>query len=158
MNRRASLLATLGWLALAAASLFMLARLSDDYLTSIRSLQDLRWRIVRFVPPADDGDGQAELEIQNRSRLDLTVSQLELFLWNGNVSVGKTYDAGGGRLIRGGESLGLPLALVVNAGAMADARARAAGQAPRWALTGNYKVSTPLSDFNLLYRLQLDLP
>ncbi len=158
MIKRTALLAALCWLALGVASLLVLTRLTDDYVTSIRSLQDLRWRVVRFVAPLGNADGVAEIEIQNRSRLDLKISQLELFLWSGNATVGKTYDAGGERLIRGGATLNLPLAFVINPGAMTDARARAGGQPQPWSLTGTYKVATPLSDFNLLYRLQLNLP
>ncbi|MBI5876188.1 MAG: hypothetical protein HZB53_00940 [Chloroflexi bacterium] len=158
MSTRSDWLAFGFWLLLGAGSLFALTQVGGDYVASIRSLRDLRWRVVRFVPPTERADGAAVIEIQNRSPLDLKISQLELFVWSGNVTVGKTYHALGERTVGAGATVELPLDLVVIPAALADARARADGKPQPWALTGSYKVTTPLSDFNLLYRLNLEMP
>jgi hypothetical protein len=155
---RTTWLAAFFWIVLGAAGLYVLSRSATDYVASIASLQDLRWRVAQFVPPTDAGDGNAVIEIQNRSNLDLTISELELFLWSGNVTVAKTYGTGGLHTVRGSGRLDLPLTLVLIPAAMADARARASGQPQPWGLTGSYKVSTPLSDFNLRYQLRLETP
>lgn len=158
MNARLDWRALALWLIVGAAGLYALSQTATDYVTSIRSLRDLRWRVVSFAPPGDKADGKAQIEIQNRSALDLTVSQLELYVWYGNVTVGRTYGVAGERRIAANSNLALPLDLVLNPGAMTDALSRAGGVPQAWALTGSYKVGTPLSDFNLLYRLNLEMP
>jgi len=158
VNARSDWRSALLWLIVGAAALLLLSQVADDYVTSIRSLRDLRWRVAGFAPPGDTADGKAQIEIQNRSTLDLTISQLELYVWYGNVTVGRTYGEAGQRRVAANSSLTLPLDLVLNAGAMTDARARAGGNPQPWALTGSYKVGTPRSDFALLYRLNLEMP
>ena len=152
-----SLPSTLFWTAVAAASLFVIARVGDDYLTSIRSLQELRWRVARFEPPAPDAaETVLLLEVQNRSRLDLTLINPEIYLWYGIDTVGKTYGYNQTRTIASGTNAQIPFTLIVNSTEYAKARARTAPTANVWRLTGSYKVTTPLTDFDLLYRLQLD--
>lgn len=158
-SRAVALFILLGWLALGALGAFAIARVAGDYVTSVRSLQDFRWRILRFAPPAPDAaETVVVLEIQNGSQLDLTLINPELFLWYGIDSIGKTYGYNERHTIVSGSQAEIPFKLVINSAVYEKARARTSPPEGAWRLTGTYKITTPLTDFDLLYRLALDLP
>ncbi|MBI1801470.1 MAG: hypothetical protein HYR71_07570 [Chloroflexi bacterium] len=148
---------TLCWLLIAAVGLFTLVRIGSDYLSTIDSLQRFRWRTVQFTLPASD-TSQTELilEAQNRSSLDLTMKDLEVYLWANDLTVGKTYGRFEPRPILSGQAESLRLLIQLDAGQLRDALAKAYPLG-RWRVTGSYKVTAPLAGVDFVYRLSLDV-
>lgn len=143
------------WLFVAAASVLVIVRIADDYLTNIGSLQNFRWRIAQFDRPSDNAaQTNIVLEAQNRSNLDLTVKELEIYLWGNDITIGKTYDRFEPRFIKAGEVARVPLVIEVTASFLRDAKANAHG-ADQWRVTGSYKISTSRVENDFVYRLNI---
>jgi len=148
-------LTNLFWLSLAAASLFVIVRIADDYMTSIGSLQDFRWRIAQLDLPTDNAlQTNIVLEIQNPSNLDLTLKELEIYLMDNNITVGKTYGRFEPRFIAAGETARVPLVIEITPAFLRDAKANARGS-DQWRIVGSYKISTPLAENEFVYRLNM---
>src|SRR5438105_15496558 len=85
-------LATFFWLILAFISTATLIRVRNEYVTTVRALQDSQWAIAQFDAPSESAErASLVLEIRNQSGLDLTLKELEVYLWLGEMTVGKTY-------------------------------------------------------------------
>ncbi len=152
-----ALLSTIPWIVITAISLFAIVRVTDDYVTSVASLQNFRWRVAKFETPANDSTQiNLTLEVQNRSSIALSMKELEIYLWANDVTVGKTYGRFEAHTIQAGNFVRVPLVIEVSPTALRDAKTKAKGY-DFWRISGSYKVSTPLSDNDFLYRLNLDI-
>ena len=151
-------LTVLFWLSLAALSTTTVLRVSDEYLSTVNSLQDFQWAVVQFdVPTASAERTSLVVEIQNQSRLDLDMKDLEVFLWLGDTTVGKTYGRFEPHTVRRGVAERIPLVIELTPAYLRDALGKLVG-APIWRATGSYKVSTPLTGSDFVFHLGLDVP
>jgi hypothetical protein len=151
------ILSTLFWLFLAVLSTATLIRVADEYVTTVNSLQASQWAVSQFDVPADGAERtNLVLEIRNHSQLDLTVKELEVYLWLDDMTVGKTYGPFEPRLVPRGTVARVPLVIELMPAALSEARAKPAGSLP-WRATGSYKISTPLTGTAFVYYLNLDL-
>jgi len=145
------------WLSLAVLSAATLTRAGSEYLTTINSLQDFRWAAAQFVVPPDDAlRTSLSLDLQNASNIDLTVKDLEVYLWLGDTTVGKTYGRFEPHLVPHGTTERVPLVMELTPAFMRDARDKP-GSDLLWRVTGTYKVSTSLTGSDFVYHLRVDI-
>jgi hypothetical protein len=145
------------WLFLAVLSTATLIRVGDEYITTINSLENFQWSVSRFDVPSDNSERTTLiLEVQNHSRLDLTMKELEVYLWLDDTTVGKTYGRFEPYLVPRGTVERIPLDIELTPAVLRAARAEPAGGLV-WRATGSYKVSTPLTGSDFVYHLNLDI-
>ena len=143
------------WLIVAAASLFALTRISDDYTQTIASLQKFDWRVGKFDLPAAGVDSTTlDIVIKNRSDVDLSIKDLEVYLWLNDRTVGKTYGQFVQQTVPVQQTVTLPLTIIMDTASLSDAN-RAANGAFFWHISGSYKVHAPFADSDFVYRLVL---
>lgn len=141
---------------MAGAGLFVLVRVSSDYLTTIVSLQEFRWSAPPFQPPPDSTQRfDLSLALQNQSNIDLEFKDLEVYLWLDDVTVGKTYGQFPARSVRANASMPLSVTIELDAASLHAARSRTGRM--QWHVTGTYKLRAPFADNDFPYRLALDL-
>ena len=149
------ILSTFFWLVLALLSAATLVRVGNEYVTTVSSLQASQWAVSQFTMPADGAESTSlVLEIRNRSRLDLTVKELEVYLWLNDTTVGKTYARFEPHLVPRGVIERIPLIVELSPAVVREARAGPSGGLP-WRATGSYKISTPLTGSDFVYNLDL---
>ncbi len=150
-------IANILWLLIAIISLFAIMRVSYDYLTTINSLQNVRWRVASFDSPTTDAtQTSVVLEVQNLSAVNFIFKDLEVFLWLNDMTVGKTYGRFEQRSLPPGTLMRLPLAVQIDPAHLRDAKAKARGN-DRWQISGSYKVSAPFAENDFVYHLRLDI-
>ncbi len=151
------LIFNLGFALIGLLSLFALVRVSSDYLSTINSIQNFRWRVAAFEPPtADSTESRLTLEVQNRSNIDLDFKDLEVYLWLNDKTVGKTYGRFEARTIAAHANSHIPLTIQIDTNELRDTLAKNSGSTA-WSLTGSYKVGAPFAASDFLYRLRLDI-
>lgn len=150
-------LAWLFWLSLAVLSTAALVRAGSDYLTTVTSLRDFRWSAAPFVVPADEAlQTSLALDVQNASSVALTMKDLEVYLWLGDTTVGKTYARFEPLVVPRFTTVRVPLVIELTPAFIRDAHAKP-GNAKRWQATGMYKVNTPVTSSDFVYHLQVDI-
>ena len=150
------ILASCFWLVLAFSSTAALIRAGNEYVTTVRSLQDSQWAILQFDAPPDSAERTGlVLEIRNPSGLDLRLKELEVYLWRGDMTVGKTYGHVEPLLVPRGSVKRIPLVIELNSEALRAAGVDAGGR--RWRAAGSYKISTALTGSDFVYHLDLDV-
>jgi LEA14-like dessication related protein len=145
------------WLAVAASSLFALVHISDDYIATVTSLRDFEWRVTKFETPKVGAEHVTlEIEIRNRSNVDLPVKDLEVYLWLNDVTVGKTYGQFRAQNVQAHQAVVLPLTIEMDVASLRDALDNDGGVL-LWHISGSYKVAAPFTDSNFVYHLMLDV-
>jgi LEA14-like dessication related protein len=145
------------WLAVAASSLFALLRISSDYVATVTSLRDFEWRVTKLeTPQVGAARTNLEIEIRNRSNVDLPVKDLEVYLWLNEVTVGKTYGQFVTQNVQAHQAVVQPLTLEMDIASLRDALNNDGG-VRLWHISGSYKVAAPFTDSNFVYHLMLDV-
>ncbi len=145
------------WLAVAAAGVLALVRVSMDYQDTISSLQNFRWAVISFDPPTpDSATTSLVLEVENPSPVNVDFKDLVVYVWLNDTTIGKTYARFDARTVPPHSKAQMPLTIVVDDASLAAAIRDSSGQR-QWRATGTYKARAPFANSDFNYQLSLDI-